>query len=141
MSVSDVVYKGAEFSAPDSALEIWLKLITDAIDELPDPPDWLGQLRDDWYVQATEHFGFGIVPNLDKWLVDETRRHTLLDLCQRAMTRLDALGDPLTADAMNSVGVSSEESPFTQDDVRGVVRDTARTFVALLTGDPVHHIA
>ncbi len=141
MGVSDVTFKGVEFSAPDSALEIWLKLMSDAIDELPDAPDWLRELRDDWYLQATEHFGFGIVPNLDQHLVDEARRRTLLDVSRQAMARLDALGDPLTAQALNSIGVSSEGSPFTQDDVRGVVRDTAKTFVALVSGDPVHHIS
>jgi len=43
------------------------------IDALPEVPAWLREVREEWHLQATAGFGFGVMPGLDDVATDEER--------------------------------------------------------------------
>jgi hypothetical protein len=59
-ATSTIHYRGQQFDAPDPVLEVWLRLLVDAVSELPHIPAWLAEARDDWQALASEEFGFGV---------------------------------------------------------------------------------
>jgi hypothetical protein len=75
-------------------------------------PDWLPAVRDDWQLLATEEFGFGVVPDLDGVLTDSVRRELLLQLSKRALKRLEAFGDPISAATLNALGAGKSGGGF-----------------------------
>jgi hypothetical protein len=43
---------GQGFEASDATLEVWLLLLVDEIDRLENPPQWLKEVREEWYAQV-----------------------------------------------------------------------------------------
>lgn len=134
MSTSSVQFRGSSFVANDATLEVWLALVADEIDGMPDPPDWLADLRDDWDIQATSGFGFGVVPELDRWAADEARREVLVEVCERAYARLEQAGDPVPAGFLNGLRDWDGGRCFAQDVDADKLRRPARYFIKLLQG-------
>lgn len=130
MSTSEIEFRGREFSAPDAALDVWFKLLVDAIDTVAKRPEWLDEARDDWHIQATQELGFGHVPELDRYLTDASRIELMLKIARQAYQRLEQLGDPIPRDTLNSLGAG--KSGFQGDVPAKVFRDAARAFIALL---------
>jgi hypothetical protein len=95
-------------------------------------PDWLPAVRDDWQLLATEEFGFGVVPDLDGVLTDSVRRELLLQLSKRALKRLEAFGDPISAATLNALGAGKSGGGFPRDLPAHVFLEPARTFIRLL---------
>src|SRR5579862_5532606 len=92
MGISRIHFKDRAVDVPDGAMEVFLRLLVDEIDREPAPPDWLRSAREDWQLAATGEFGFGVIPELDAYLTDDSRKTCLLGLADRARARLDALG-------------------------------------------------
>jgi len=130
MGTSEVSFRGREFSAPDPALDVWFKLLVDAIDAMATRPEWLNEIRDDWYIQATEELGFGHVPALDSHLTDDDRVAWVLTLAKQAYQRLEGFGDPISAKTLSSLGAG--KSGFDRDVPAKAFRDAALSFIALL---------
>ena len=134
MSTSRVLFRGEGFVANDATLEVWLALLVDEIDLLPDPPDWLLDLRDDWELQATAGFGFGVMPGLDRWAAQEEHRKVLLQACGNAYRRLEQAGDPVPVQFLNGLRDWGEGSGFTKELPADTLRRPARYFTKLLEG-------
>jgi hypothetical protein len=132
MGTSRVWFRGRHFDALDPVLEVWLRLLVDEIDALDNAPDWLPAVRDDWQLLATEEFGFGVVPDLDGVLTDAVRRELLLQLSKRALKRLEAFGDPISAATLNALGAGKSGGGFPRDLPAHVFLEPARTFIRLL---------
>lgn len=128
MGVSTWSYRGKHFDAPDPVLEVWLRLLVDALDEVTAPPSWLPELRQEWYELATEQFGFGVAPDFDATLIDDARRELVLHAAQRALRRLEALGDPIPVSQLNALARG-----FARDLPAELFREPARKFIALLS--------
>lgn len=136
MGSSYVEYHGIGFEANDAALEVWLQLLVREIDALGDVAPWLREMREAWHLHSTAGFGFGVVPNLDRFVTDDARRAVVLSLCDWALRRLDALGDTFGRDALNAMGVGGEGAHFTRDIPTAFFNDIGRQFVGLLRGEP-----
>jgi hypothetical protein len=130
MGTSDIAFRGRSFSASDAVLDVWFKLLVDEIDAVAERPAWLSEVREDWYVQATEEFGFGHVPDLDAYLTDSSRVALLSQLARQANQRLQGLGDPIPMHTLNALGAG--KSGFLGDVPAELFRDAARAFIALL---------
>jgi len=134
MSSSFVRFGDHGFEADDSALEVWLMLLIKEIDKANSLPDWLQALREEWWLQATEGFGFGVTPNLDGFVTDEYRRELVLTLCHGAQEALRQYGDLISADALNALHTGGEGAVFTQDVPAEQFLRTADYFIKLLQG-------
>jgi len=97
-------------------------------------PDWLAEMRDEWHLQATAGFGFGVMPALDRYATDEVRRNIILDLSRRALEELERWGDPLPHEKLNALHTGGEGATFTQDPPADIFLRTARYFIKLLEG-------
>lgn len=92
MGSTYVDFHGQGFEASDATLEVWLLLLVDEIDRLENSPPWLKEIREEWYIQGTAGFGFGVMPGLDQFVTGPECRETIIDLSVKAMRRLRALG-------------------------------------------------
>lgn len=136
MSSSTVHYRGQTFEANDAALEVWLQLLVREIDALDRPAPWMREMRDEWHLQSTAGFGFGVVPNLDRFAADEEHRAVILSLCERALHRLDTLGETASPADMDALGTGGQGAKFTRDVPTSLFKDTGRRFIGLLRGHP-----
>ncbi len=132
MSSSEVTFRGRSFEAPDSALEVWLRLLTIAIDGVAEPADWMSAAHEDWNDAATMGFGYGVIPDLDAFVTDEDRRSIVLHLCERALTHLLAIGDPIPAASLNQLGAGRSDSRFVNDVPAATFTRVADQFIALV---------
>jgi hypothetical protein len=132
MGTSRVWFAGNFMDAPDPVLEVWLRLLVLEVDRLERVPDWLRDARNDWQDLATQEFGFGVVPNFDCVVTEPSRRALLRELGQRVVARLEALGDPIPADALNGIGAGSADSAFPHDVPASTFTEPAIAFVRLL---------
>lgn len=130
MAWSRIEFQGRHFDANNSVMEIWLRLVTDEIDKIERPSEWLEALREEWTVQTT--WGTSIDPELDAYITDEERRRIMLALCDPALARLRAMGDPIPASVLNALGVGPEDSTFTRDPDASVFLSEAESFIDLL---------
>jgi len=115
MGSTFVEFRNRGFEADDGALEIWLLLLVDAIDKLPSAPQWLKEVREEWYINATAVFGYGVMPGLDRVVTDSERRDVILDLCSKAMKQLNDYGPVITMSDLNSILMANERHMFTAD--------------------------
>ncbi len=137
MSSSRIHFRERHMDATDAAMEVWLRLLVGAIDAMPDPPPWLAAAREDWNEAATMGFGFGVIPELDDFIIDDERRKVVLALCEAASERLRELGDPISAEELNALGAGPAGSRFTRDAPAAVFRDVAAQFTALVRDTPL----
>jgi hypothetical protein len=135
MGSSEIDYRGRSFDARDGVLEVLFRLLVDEMDRLPEKPEWLTEVRNDWYEQATEEFGFGVEPELDINLSDESRRELILALARRVLVHLETLGDPIPAATLNAIGAGKPETKFEGDVSAVLFLDGARSLIELLV-DP-----
>lgn len=134
MGYTFIEFKEQGFDAKDFTLEVWLALLVDEIDCLPELPAWLRETRDDWEVQATGHFGYGVMPDLDLHLREDTQRMVILKCSSAALKRLTSLGDPISKEAMNGIRDWGEGYQYTRDVPAHLYLQTAENFIRLLTG-------
>lgn len=103
MGSTYIEYKGKGFEADDFAIEVWLMLIVQEIDKLDPAPAWLAEMREEWNLQATAGFGYGVMAELDHFATDAKRCNMILDLCRRAEKVLRGFGDPISEDVLNAL--------------------------------------
>ncbi len=134
MSSTYVDYRNRGFEANDAALELWLALLVKEIDSLEDIPDWLAEVREEWDVQSTAGFSFGVMPGLDRYATSEDKRQTLIDLSRRALKKLESYGQVISRDQLNSFGTGGEGSSYISDVATAEFIRPARYFIKLLEG-------
>lgn len=134
MGSSDAKYRGVVFSANDVDFAVFMSQVVEAIDRLSDRPAWLDELREDWQAQATGGFGFGIVPNLDKYATDEGRKAAMISLFRRTLDALEGYGEMVTADQLDSLHAGGPDAVFTRDLPAERFKQVGRRFIGLLEG-------
>ncbi len=134
MGSTHIDYRGKGFEASDSAIEIWLALLVQEIDALPAMPDWLREVREEWDIQARAGFGYGVMPQLDRFATDDSRRDQLVQLGRRALVRLRDLGEVIPRDVLNGFQTGGPDATFTEDAGAAPFRRTGEYFLKLLEG-------
>jgi len=132
MASTYIEYRKKGFEANDGFMAVWLLLIIDEIDKLTNAPTWLTTLRDDWFLEATEGFGYGVDPALDHYIHTSGQRDTMLTLAERALMRLKGYGPSISCDELNRIREHGKDFRFTSDlPIDEFVR-TAEFFTRLL---------
>lgn len=134
MGSSFVDYGAKGFEANDAMLAVWLILLVNEMDKRGNLPDWLRTLRDDWELQATEQFDYGVIPMLDQLDAHEGAKELILSFCGPALRRLESMGDPIPQAALNGLHEWGEDREFTGDVDAAQFLRTARYFTKLLEG-------
>jgi hypothetical protein len=134
MGSTFIDFHGKGFEASDSAIEIWLALLVKEIDALQAAPAWLREVRDEWDELSKAGYGFGVMPDLDRFVTDDARRQQLLGIGGRALERLRALGEVIPRDVLNAFETGGPGSYFTQDAPAATFRRTGEYFLKLLEG-------
>jgi hypothetical protein len=137
MSSSRIHFRRRFIDVSDAAMEVYLRLVVGAIDAIPEPPPWLVAAREEWNTAATIGTGFGVIPELDGFIVDEGRRKMILGFCEAATKRLREFGDPIPAAILNALGAGPPDSWFERDVPAAVFRDTATQFTELVRNTPL----
>lgn len=132
MGSTFVRFHGQGFEASDTALEVWLSLLVQEIDRLDNPSTWLQEIRDEWHLQSTAGFGFGVMPGLDHFITNDEKRDIILDLCVKALARLERYGNVISQTELNSLGTGGEGAVFTEDVPAEMFVRTAHYFIKLL---------
>ena len=134
MGMTTVAYRGRHFAAPDGVLEIVLHLACGEIARLVSPPGWLTELRQDWHDQATQSFGFGVTPSLDRWSTDGRRAETLASLFRAVSDRLEQSGTRFTGAMRDGLGLGGGPpvAGASGDYEVKEVADVCRHFAAIL---------
>ena len=135
MSSTFVSFHGQGFEANDSALEIWLAILVNEIRKLDQIPDWLREVRDEWHLQSTAGFGFGVMPRLDDFVTSEERRVSILKLAHQALDKLKGFGETVSREELNLLMTGGEGATFTQDVPSSELVRPARYFIKLLEGN------
>jgi hypothetical protein len=134
MGSTHIGFRDKGFEASDFAIEIWLALMVREIDALAQVPAWLREVRDEWHLQATTGFGFGVMPDLDRFVTDDTRRDLLIALGRLALARLADLGEVIPRDILNGFQTGGPGASFTGDADAAPFRRTGEYFLKLLDG-------
>ena len=134
MGSTTVDFRGAAYEASDGTLEVWLHFLVVEIDQLPQLGPWLQEARDEWQLQATAGFGFGVVPDLDRFVATEAQRGTVLHLSGRALAALERQGPVVSKAALNALALGGEGSCYTADVPTEAFLRVGRYFVKLLQG-------
>lgn len=132
MGTSTVSFRDRTVDVADPVLEVWLKLIVDEVDAMPDRPEWLARVRDDWFLLATEEFGFGAAPDLRGVLTNEERTALFRELAKRALCRLESMGDPITPSTLNAIAAGKSRDGFKKPLAASVFTVPARKLLSLL---------
>lgn len=134
MSSTFVDFGGRGFEAHDAAIEVLLALLVEEIDKIEATPEWMKEMRDEWHLQGTAGFGFGVMPGLDRYITDDSRRNTVVELSRRALSKIESWGDPIPRETLNALQTGGEGATFTQDIAAAMFVRTARYFLKLLEG-------
>lgn len=134
MGSTTVDFRGAKFEASDGALEVWLHFLVVEIDKLPQTDPWLREVRQDWELQSTAGFGFGVFPSLDRFVTTEEQRQTILRLSESALYALEQQGKVFGADKLNALNLGGEGSFYTKDVPTEMFLRVGWYFVKLLQG-------
>lgn len=133
MSSSTVRFKGAEFSAYDLAIELWLLEVVRQIDGAETVEPWLRELRDEWYLQATAGFGFGVSPAPDRFVGTRDRSERLADLSHRSLAALAKRSGDFAPEEMNGSGVGGPGTVYSRPFPTAAVIEVGERFAALLS--------
>jgi hypothetical protein len=134
MGSSSIRFQGRKFEANDATMEVLLALMVKAMDEMRDVPAWLREVRDDWHMRASEGFGFGVTPGLDRFATDDQKRDTLAGIARGALARLESYGEVIPREELNALQTGGEGATFLADVPAEVFVRPARYFLKLLEG-------
>ncbi len=134
MGSTTVDFRGAEFEASDGTLQVWLHFLVVEIDKEAQASPWLREVRQDWELQSTAGFGFGVLPDLDRFVVTEEQRQTLLRLSESALHALEQKGEVFSVESLNALNLGGEGSFYTRDVPAELFLRVGRYFIKLLQG-------
>jgi hypothetical protein len=131
---SFVDFHGDGFWVQDGSLEIWLALLVETIDRIPEPPRWLLELREQWHI-ATMGF-IGCVPtDLDRHITTAERKAMVLSLSEQALHHLRTYGTSISAAELNRLNAAHAGSYWTRDVPITFFTDVGEHFMRLLRGE------
>lgn len=134
MGSTTVDFRGAEFEASDGTLQVWLHFLVVEIDKEAQASPWLREVRQDWELQSTAGFGFGVLPSLDRFVVTEAQRQTLLRLSENALHALEQQGKVYREEELNALNLGGEGSSYMADVPTEAFLRVGRYFIKLLQG-------
>lgn len=134
MGSTSIRFRGQAFEASDDTLEVWLALLVREINKLDNIPAWLREVRDEWELQSTAGFGFGVMPGLDRFITDDEQRDVILGLSRQALKKLEGYDQVIPHEALNALKTGGEAAPYTQDVPVWRFLRPARYFAKLIEG-------
>jgi hypothetical protein len=132
MGTSIITYRDKTIETEDAIMEVWLKILVDEIDKLQQKHEWLVDARTEWEIVAVNEFGFGVIPELDQYIKDESQMKIVLGLARCARARLLTLGHPISPETLNSLGAGQSTSRFTRALPLQAFLQVADAFIGLL---------
>lgn len=133
MSSTTIRFRDSEFVSNDLPIELWMLEVARQIGTDADVDRWLGELKDEWYLQATSGFGFGPSPALDTFINTDERRERLAYYFHKAIESLSQRDSVFTPDELSQSGVGGEQAFYTQGLPTRVVIDVGKQFLALIS--------
>jgi hypothetical protein len=126
-------YRGSGFWVRDYQAEVWLYLLAQEAEAIPDAPGWLAGARADWEIQATAGFMGCVSSHLDEHVAAEPERVALaLDLSERVLRRLRGWSPAIPKDLVNSFGTGGQQDSFDSDLPVDPLLACGRAFTSLL---------
>ncbi len=133
MGVNTISFRGHEFIANDAYSEILIWLIAKEIDRQNVPSEWLREVRDDWFTQATQGFGFGIEPMLDRYLSDMEKvavmRSIVFDVCRS----LESRASDFSPKELSGWGIGGSDCDHTEPIPSRLIIEVGHQFLHLLS--------
>jgi hypothetical protein len=133
MSVESVAYRGQEFSANNTYLEIWLWQIVDVLNRRPHLPTWLEEVRSAWHLQATSGFGFGVCPELDRFLNTSEKAVLMQSVFDETLLVLNNRSDDFLPKELSASHVGGNDSAYAEPVARIEVIAVGKSFRKLLS--------
>lgn len=129
-------FRGNGFWCNDSGVELWLYLVCAEIDRLESRPAWLDEARQWWFGHATFGASGAVISDFDGHLGEDADRIALtLELAGRARRRVEAYGEAIPKDEVNSWGTGGKGSYFRGDVDTAWLLGEFDLFSALLRGE------
>ena len=135
MGSTTVEFRGSGYEASDGALEVWLHFLVAKIDKMPQISSWLKEVREEWQLQSTAGFGFGVMLGLDRFVTTEEQRETILSLSKRALYALQQKGKAISKEELNRMCLGGEGSSYREDVPTEAFLRVAEYFIKLLQGE------
>lgn len=134
MGSTTISFRGQKYEASDGTIEVWLHFLVVEIDKEPQVSPWLQEVRDEWQLQSTAGFGFGVIPDLDRFVTTEEQRETVRRLSECALEALEQQGLVMSKTALNALALGGEGSFYTANVPTEAFLRVGRHFVKLLQG-------
>ncbi len=135
MGSTFVGFRGSGYEASDGTLEVWLHLLVSEIDTRERIDAWLREVREEWELQSTAGFGFGVMPGLDRFVTNEDQRELLLSLSERALHALQQKGEVISKGELNLMHLGGQGSSYLDDVPTEAFMRVGRYFIKLLRGE------
>ena len=105
MGHSSLSFRGKSLTGGDYTVEGWLYFMACEIAELGEPPVWLLDAQDFWNFEARIGINIGTVEaNLDKYVTDDDRLQTMLQLTENTIQRLKSFGETIEPEQIKHLG-------------------------------------
>ncbi|GAA5172843.1 MULTISPECIES: hypothetical protein [Amycolatopsis] len=89
-------FRNVGFWAPDAHTQAWMYLVCAEIDGMTEPPGWLLEAREWWFVLATVRINGVMDPSYDTYLgEDEARIGLVQEIHERVLSRFKSFGEKM----------------------------------------------
>jgi hypothetical protein len=132
MGVTKVRFGHQSCSENDTIIALWLTLLVREMDAIS---PWIRETREEWHLQASQGFDFGVTPGLDRVVTDDDRKAVILALSQKALRSISVSDEPISAKELNEMEIMGD-SNFTKDVPIDRVRAFAQCWIRILNGKP-----
>lgn len=127
MATDFISHKGRGRWATSSISTVWLVMLLQEITLTEEPPLWLIRFREIWELQVK--VGQCLSAGLDE-IEGQDQKIALLDLFKKTLVRLEAYGDSISVEILNSLGIGGVVY-LSAIDTRSVI-NVGRLFIELL---------
>jgi hypothetical protein len=135
LGTSFTSYHGYGFWSRDSALELWLYLLAQEVDQMEATSEWLRAAAAEWHLQATGGFDGSVSAELNRHAPTPEQAAAIVIVAERALGALRTRGEIMPAAWLNSLGLGGPGSSFTKDVPTALFLSVGETFLRLLRGE------
>lgn len=134
MGHSFTSFRGKHVRAKDYKIETWLRLMVRQIDSLSVVPTSLHVAHDYWVDHARNYANGCMDLDLDRYLVEEEERNTVLELCSNIQAQLELFGKFIPKEFLNELCDLQPPNQIREDNLTALYLSFNRAMLKLISG-------
>ncbi len=134
MGHSFTSFRDKHIRSKDYKIETWLLLVVREIDALPEKAKWLVEARNNWEGQGKHGVNGCIDPNLDAYLVTESKIAIFKELVEKVHSNLNEFGPMIPKEYLNQLHGLESPNDIREDNEAELYLSFGSKLLSLLDG-------